>query len=127
MTAVLTLVALLFPAQRTEPWTWSQRVEYQDNHDPSMVWLRDGRRLQPRLSRTACATRRAVEEEGSGSRASLAEFPRRPVIGDLSRLRRARGHDVAHRGRPPVHGSCPGAGVKAGFISGLVTRTSPSP
>ena len=50
MTAVLILLVLLFPAQRTEPWTWSQRVEYQENHDPSMVWLRDGRKLQVEFS-----------------------------------------------------------------------------
>lgn len=42
---VLTL-ALLFFAQPAQPWTWSQPVVYQEYHDPSFVWLRDGRKLQ---------------------------------------------------------------------------------
>jgi uncharacterized protein YecT (DUF1311 family) len=33
-----------------EQWDWSERVQYQENHDPSMVWLTDGRKIQVEYS-----------------------------------------------------------------------------
>jgi uncharacterized protein YecT (DUF1311 family) len=43
----LVFVSLLLcsTARAAEPWSWSQPVQYQENHDPSMIWLSDGRKL----------------------------------------------------------------------------------
>jgi uncharacterized protein YecT (DUF1311 family) len=94
MRAVLTLVLLLF-AQPAGPWTWSQRVEYQENHDPSMVWLRDGRKLQVEFSAIPWET---VNKWPAGKALELvydAEFGQRlvdpeskkalPVLGGLEK------------------------------------------
>ncbi len=28
-----------------DKWEWSENIKYQENHDPSQVWLADGRKL----------------------------------------------------------------------------------
>ncbi|WP_338845176.1 lysozyme inhibitor LprI family protein [Massilia sp. W12] len=46
--AVLSCIILAWdaPALAQEQWEYHETVHYQENHDPQMVWLKDGRQLQ---------------------------------------------------------------------------------
>jgi len=46
MRAWVCVLMLAAPAFAESKWDWSQDVSYQENHDPSVVWLSDGRRLK---------------------------------------------------------------------------------
>jgi uncharacterized protein YecT (DUF1311 family) len=43
---LLSVLLLSTPAQAQVGWDWSQRVNFQEDHDPSVIWLADGRRLK---------------------------------------------------------------------------------
>ena len=43
---VLSILMLSTLVHAETNWDWSQSVAYQENHDPSVVWLTDGRKLK---------------------------------------------------------------------------------
>ena len=42
---LLSVLMLSTLAHAETKWDWSQSVNYQENHDPSVIWLTDGRKL----------------------------------------------------------------------------------
>ncbi len=46
MEIILSVLMLSIPAKAQTKWDWSQSVTYQENHDPGVIWLGDGRKLK---------------------------------------------------------------------------------
>jgi uncharacterized protein YecT (DUF1311 family) len=58
-------------------WDWSESVEYQENHDPSMIWLTDGRKIRVEYSKIPWE---AVEKWPRGKAVVLGYQPEVGVV-----------------------------------------------